>query len=284
MAGRIDDDERERLRRAYEIECELADRLRSASREERRSLYGAVYEELYRRVELPGNVEAQRAQVGLLMQLVEPFVDRRTSFLEVGAGSCDLSLALAERLDRVWAVDAVVPDLPPASVPTNFTFVRADRVGEVVPPASVDLALSCHFVEHLHPEDLPDHLAEVLDLLVEGGRYIVVTPNRIYGPHDVSKDFDHRARGLHLCEYTHRDLARELRCAGFTDVRIIGRLGEVPRNTGMGDIALIERLIDSLPGSWRRGLLAHAPRQAPFRPLEQVKLVGAKPAAGGVSQ
>ena len=40
----------EQLRHHYEVERELADRLRSASREERKQLYAGVYDELFRRV------------------------------------------------------------------------------------------------------------------------------------------------------------------------------------------------------------------------------------------
>ena len=41
---------RDLLRQHYEVERELSDRLRHATREERRSLYGQVYDELYQRV------------------------------------------------------------------------------------------------------------------------------------------------------------------------------------------------------------------------------------------
>ncbi len=279
MAEDTDRIERERLRRHFEIERELAARLREASKADRRRLYSEVYTELRRRVDLPGNREAQRAQVGLLLELLGPFVKGRSTFLEIGAGSCDLSLELARTLDTVWAVDAVDPELTPESTPDGFCFVAAGEVREIVPPASVDVALSCHFVEHLHPEDLVDHLAEVVELLADGGAYVVVTPNRIYGPHDISRGFSDRAVGLHLREYTHRDLARELRRAGFARVGAIGRLGARPKSGALGVIATVERLLDGLPGRWRRAVLAKAPRQAPFRPLEQVKLVGFK--AGG---
>ena len=40
----------EQLREQYEVEKELANRLRNASREERRYLYAALYDEFYRRV------------------------------------------------------------------------------------------------------------------------------------------------------------------------------------------------------------------------------------------
>jgi len=266
----------DRLRRHFEIERELARRLREASKADRGRLYAEVYEELQRRVELAGNRDAQRAQVGLLLELLGPFIEGRSRFLEIGAGSCDLSLELSRRLDTVWAVDAVDPGLAPESTPDGFRFVPAGEVRAVVSPASVDVAMSCHFVEHLHPEDLVDHLTEVFDLLAEGGAYVVVTPNRIYGPHDVSRGFSDRAEGLHLREYTHLDLARELRRAGFARVGVVGRLGERPKSGVLGVIGVVEWLIDGLPGRWRRAVLSKAPRKAPFRPLEQVKLVGFK--------
>jgi hypothetical protein len=218
--------------------------------------------------------------VGLLLQLVGPFIEGRSSFLEIGAGSCDLSLELARGVDTVWAVDAVDPGLAPGSTPNGFRFVPAGLVREIVPPASVEVALSCHFVEHLHPDDLRDHLGEILELLVDGGAYLVVTPNRIYGPHDISRGFSDRAEGLHLREYTHGDLARELRRAGFGEVAVVGRLGAPARPGGLRLIGALERLIDGLPGRWRRAMLSNAPRQAPFRPLEQVKLVGLKTRIG----
>lgn len=274
------DDERQRLRRHFEIERELAARLRRAPKTERKKLYKEVYSELFRRVDLPGNAEAQKAQVGLLLQLVEPFLTESTTFLEIGAGSCDLSLALAGRLPRVWAVDAVEPVVNSTRTPESFCFVSDDVFEDVVPDASVDLALSCHFVEHLHPDDLLDHLEMVRRKLAAGGAYAVVTPNRIYGPHDISRHFSDEPVGFHLREYSHIDLAAELDQAGFDPVRVIGRIGEEPKSGSRILVAAAERVVDALPRAIRLALLRNAPRQEPFRPLEQVKLVGFKPEAG----
>ncbi len=47
---RVDNRPPAMLRQHYEVEKELADRLRHATREERRILYGTVYDELYQRV------------------------------------------------------------------------------------------------------------------------------------------------------------------------------------------------------------------------------------------
>ena len=43
---------REELRQHYDVERELADRLRTASKDERRTLYAEVYDELFKRVPL----------------------------------------------------------------------------------------------------------------------------------------------------------------------------------------------------------------------------------------
>jgi SAM-dependent methyltransferase len=267
----------ERLRRHYDIERELADRLRRAGREERRGLYSEVYDEFFRRVDLPDNAEAQRAQVGLLLRLLEPFLRDGGSALEIGAGSGELSLALARRLDRVWAVDAVDPGIDSSDRPAGFTFVPSTDLASVVEDGEVDVAVSCHFVEHLHPDDLQEHLGEVLDKLKPGGVYVVVTPNRLYGPHDISRSFSRVPQGFHLREYTHLELGGELRCAGFRPVRAIGPLGEPPGASRWWAVATAERALGAIPDALRRPLLERAPRRPPFRPLEQVKLAGFKP-------
>ena len=103
-----------------------------------------------------------------------------------------------------------------------------------------------------------------------------MTPNRLYGPHDISRYFSDRPLGFHLREYTHLELAAEMRRADYRRVLPIVGFGEVPARGGWGRVAAAERVLDSLPNRFRRWLLERAPRQAPFRPLEQVKLVGCR--------
>ena len=88
----------ERLRQHYEVERELAARLRAASADERRRLYAVLYDELYRRVpdhpQLTGksSAESTAATVATRMKLLRRFLRPDTTFLEVGAGDCALSL------------------------------------------------------------------------------------------------------------------------------------------------------------------------------------------------
>ncbi len=193
----------------------------------------------------------------------------------MGSGDCALALHLAGRLRRVTVVEASREIVAGLELPENFRLVEASGAACALPDRSADLAFSCHFVEHLHPEDAREHAAEMRRILRPGGRYVVVTPNRIYGPHDVSRYFADEALGLHLREYTHGELAGLLRAAGFRRVSRLRGIGRAPEERPVLPAAVAEAAVDHLPVGLRRSLLARWSRgtSPPFRPLEQVMLV-----------
>jgi SAM-dependent methyltransferase len=247
----------EELRAQVEVERELAARLREAS--DRRGLYSAVYDEFDRRVPKPPEDGADAQWVLSQQQLLlEPFLVSRPRFLEVGGGNGLLAAELRRRLPRVIVVDAhartpevIVCDTPPYPLPDGC----------------VDLAFSSHTIEHLVDEDALLHLREMRRLLAPGGRYICVTPNRLWGPHDVSKHFSDVAAGLHLREYTHGELIGLMKKAGFRRCRVMGPHVKT---------VLLERLIASLPRTLGRRALEvlSIGRQAPLRLFEQVMATG----------
>jgi SAM-dependent methyltransferase len=270
-----------RLREQYEVERALADRLRSANKGERRGMYREVYDELFRRLEdhpqhrQAADRQARAHEVSLQLTLLRPFTDRETRFLEVGAGDCALSLEMARHVQHVTAVDASAEIASAGLPPDNFRLVLADGPPLPLEDGSVDLAYSCHFIEHLHPEDAHDHLSDVRRLLAVGGRCVVVTPNRLLGPHDISKHFDRVATGLHLREYSNGDLTRLLRRTGFRRIRALRGVGKPPVPCPPWPVAAMESVLEPLPKGLRLGLLRflRPSAEAPFRPLEQVVLV-----------
>lgn len=272
------------LRRQLEVERELARRLWAASKEERRRLYGAVYDELFRR--LPDQPQlAQKADpaaraelVRLQTALLEPFLPGVRTFLEIGAGDGSLVRSLAPRIERVYAIEASKTIVAGEPVPPNLEVLPASGERIDLPDGTVDLAFSSHFVEHLHPDDLAGHLAEMGRLLRPGTPYICVTPNRLYGPHDVSGYFSDVLQGLHLAEYTHGSLGRALATAGFRRVRVLRGIGRPPTAWPLTPYALLEGLLDFLPPAVRRRLGRVLPGGGapPFRALEQVKLVATR--------
>ncbi len=95
--------------------------------------------------------------------------------------------------------------------------VHLDRFEQ---PGSYDAVISANVLEHLHPEDLPQHLASVRTILAPGGRYVLTTPHAYLGPTDLSRVFKFgQPICLHLKEYRYRDLRQPLRAAGFETVR-----------------------------------------------------------------
>jgi len=226
MAG--DGRTQERVRAHYEIEVELADRLRRAPPEERRRLYGEVYDELFRRVpDHPQLVRredsgTQAAYAERQVALIREFLPEGGNYVEIGAGDCATVRRVARFASTAAAVE-VSADIVPSDLPSNVRVVISDGVSVPVAEGSADVVYSNQLMEHLHPEDAMEQLRNIADVLRPGGRYICITPNRLSGPHDISAAFDDEARGFHLREYTYRELGAALRRAGFRRIRVAER-------------------------------------------------------------
>ena len=120
-------------------------------------------------------------------------------------------------------------------------------------PVKATLIFSNQLMEHLHPDDARDQLANVFDALESGGKYFCITPNRMSGPHDVSGGIDEVARGFHLREYTNRELAGLFRSAGFARVQAFARIRNFQTTLPLGVVTALETVVGWLPRSlqWR---------------------------------
>jgi SAM-dependent methyltransferase len=249
---------REQLRRHYEVERELADRLRAAPAEERKRLYSSVYDELFRRVpdhpQLTWKADAaERAQtVEAQLAVLDRFLSPDTAFLEIGAGDCALSLAASERVRRVYALDVSAEITRDLETPENFELILSDGTSVPVAEGSVEVAYSNQLMEHLHPDDAKQQLLEIRRALAPGGVYVCITPNRLLGPADISKHFDPVATGFHLKEYTNGELASLCREVGFRRVQALVWLKWFGIRVPSFVPAAAERLAERLPRNARR--------------------------------
>jgi SAM-dependent methyltransferase len=209
----------DRLLAHYTFERQLSDRLRRASREERRTLYTEVYSELLASLpDHPQNCAARsntQERVDAQMRTIVNHPDPGYVFLEVGCGSAALAFAIAPRVSIAYAMDVTDALVDFAKAPSNFHFVHTNGVEIPLDTASIDIAYSNQLMEHLHPDDASDQLKEIYRVLKPGGRYICITPSRLTGPHDISCYFDHEARGFHLREYDYSSLSALFKGAGF---------------------------------------------------------------------
>jgi SAM-dependent methyltransferase len=245
---------REQLLRHYEVERELADRLRASTREERAHLFATLYQELFDRV--PDHprltrIETEEDRKRLMQRqwrLLEPLLTPQMSFLEIAPGDCLLSYEAARHVSRSFAADISDqrgPHLPPA--PENFSFVVYDGYELPLEANSIDAAFSYQFLEHLHPDDVRPHLELILRVLKPGGFYLLSTPHCFTGPHDISRHFSDVPRGFHLKEWTHFELFAFMRELGFSECLPVRQGKPVTGGLMRGVLLGLERAISVLP-------------------------------------
>ena len=265
-----------RLRAHYEVEAELAARLRGSHPDERRRLYSELYSELFAR--LPDHPQhridpAKRQrnaanQIALLRSHLRP----GDTYVEIGCGDAAVTQALAPFVQAAIGIDVTPVLIDQVGAPANFRFVHTNGTDLALDTGCADLVYSNQLMEHLHPDDAERQLREVCRILKPGGAYICSTPNRITGPHDISCYFGHEPTGFHLREYDHATLAAMFSAAGFRSARahvtVKGRRLTLP----VPPVGFIERLVMRLPGAVRRRLVGIGP----VRNLAGVMLIGRK--------
>ena len=259
------------VREHYLIERSLADRLRSTPRAERPAAYAAVYDELFRSIphhpqilaRASGDFAAQRRRsVEYQWSFLKRFVGAADVFMEVGAGDCALSTRAAATARHVYAVDVSDEITRGAGRPANLEVRLTAGAAIPLPNGAVQVAFSNQLMEHLHPDDALDQLCEIWRSLSSGGVYVCITPNRLSGPHDVSAHFDEQATGLHLREYSARELRALFYNAGFRTLQFFaGARGWYVRVPYVL-IALAERTLEALPDRLRKTLARFAPARA----------------------
>jgi SAM-dependent methyltransferase len=250
------------IRHHYLVERELAHRLRNATREERRHLYTAVYNELFERVPdhpqnvMKRNATAQAAEAARQLGLIKRFLRADANYVEIGPGDCALALAVSERVARVYAVDVSDGITACARTPANFQLIISDGTSVPVQEGSIDIVYSNQLMEHLHEDDAKLQLQHIFDALRRGGTYVCVTPNRLCGPHDISAHFDTEPTGLHLKEYNNEDLVRMFHDVGFRKFRALLSYKQLvfPTLLPIWPFVLFERLLQLMPRGPTRAL------------------------------
>lgn len=251
----------EQLKEHYEVEKELASRLRVGTKQERQYLYNELYDQLFKQI--PHHPQLIRRadpnvfirEVTQKMQLLTRFLDHESIFLEVGPGDCKLSFEVTKHVKKVYAVDVSQEITKNLNIPQNFELIISDGCSIPLPENTVTVAFSNQLMEHLHPDDAIEQLHNIYRVLVPNGIYVCITPNRLAGPHDISKYFnDEIATGFHLKEYTHTELSSLLSSVGFSKIdAYIGGKG-IYTSFPSFPIKVCETLLSRIPFSARRNI------------------------------
>lgn len=250
----------DRLRVHYEVERELAARLRNSTRAERATLFATLYGELFMRVPDHPRLtrrdtpEYSRRKVQSQLRLVRPFLKPDTVFLEFAPGDCRLAAAVASEVRSVIGVDISDQRTQGEASPPNLELIVYDGYNLAVPDATADVIFSYQFLEHLHPDDVDAHFVLVRRLLKPGGVYVFDTPHRYSGPHDVSRHFGNELVCFHFQEWTYRGMRRLLKRHGFTQTCAF-RFGK-PLSSRVPNLAndLVEFVAGILPARVRQAV------------------------------
>lgn len=249
----------EQLRRHYEEEKKIADRLRRSSREQRTEIMRTMYDELFAKVpEHPRLTDRQDTKstqryVSNQMKLLKHYLKPEYTFAEFGPGNCSLAIAVCSGVKNVYAIDISEKIDPAAKKPDNFKFIVFDGYNLDLPRESIDIAFSNQVIEHLHPDDITTHFRLVHRLLKTNGRYVFCTPQKLCGPFDISRHFSDLPQGFHLKEWTFKELAQIIKSTGFSHWQGFWYISGIRFWMPKCLILVLERLIKLLPVKVRQG-------------------------------
>jgi SAM-dependent methyltransferase len=161
--------------------------------------------------------------------LVHSDLFENRSVIDFGCGYGLSTELLSKYANKVYGIDCVEACINSAKNMfedvTNIEFKLIDNLKLPIADCSIGAAYSNDFIEHIHPDDAIFHLQEIYRVLETGGSYLIWTPGKNTGPHDITKAFypqrhGFKSLGSHIQEYTFEELADLIRQIGFTTIII----------------------------------------------------------------
>jgi SAM-dependent methyltransferase len=273
-----------RRREQFQFERELRARILLSPAAARQAVISQAYGELFERFPDHAvflNTAERRREMGRLAAgMIAPLARPGWRVLEIGCGRGDALEALAHAGLTCVGIEPSRHMIDVCGERSLVTVVygTADRLE--FPPESFDLLFSQQVLEHLHPDDVPVHFREAWRVLRPGGVLAIETPNRRTGPQDISRGFTRTAEGLHLKEWSFRELIREYRNAGFVRPRgivappfiarrssVVHRMSTVPAGMKLAE----DMALGLVPGQGLRTLVGKV------LGLDDIFLIGSKP-------
>jgi SAM-dependent methyltransferase len=229
----------ERMAEAFALEREFHRAILSEpSAERRRALYNDIYTRVFAiyGFEFKVPVDPGPSPRDALVRLLMPEL-RGRAILDVGCGAGEFLFSCSRLAEPTRLVGIDVFAQPTEIPERRLSFLRKDVVNFSL-FEQFDVAMSDNVYEHIAPQDAPAHLASIRLALRSGGTLIVLTPNRLFGPWDVTRIFDDSysgrisAQGTHVNETTFSEILPRLAAAGFGRFRSL-----VPTARSRGHLA-----------------------------------------------
>lgn len=225
----------ERLIQAYEIEKEFHYKiLNESSKQERKKLYHEVYpkvHKIYGKAE--SDITTNQNPKEFLVTILKKELENK-SILDVGCGEGYFLSAVADKLksQELVGIDISIP--PKSFLHKSIKFVKSDIIDFILND-KFDVVIADQVLEHIAPADLPSFFSSVKNVIKSGGKFILLLPNLLFGPSDVTRIKDYsqsgkiKAEGTHLFETTYAELLPILENYGFKNFRTICQIPKLKK-------------------------------------------------------
>lgn len=248
------------IKNRYILEKSLAEKLRRANQKERMDMYSKVYDDFYQKYKKPEKI--YRIPISCFpniilryqFSLIKPFIKPSSNYLEIGAGDCKFAVKMSKYFKNIYIIDVSKEISKDITLPLNINLIISNGVDIDLPENFINIAFSFSVIEHIHPDDLLIQLKNVHKCLSPSGIYISSTPNRLLGPHDISKIFERTATGFHLKEYTANELESVFKQAGFSKIVIFASLIWFTFKIPLRIIKVIDSVLFLIPYNIRKKL------------------------------
>jgi 2-polyprenyl-3-methyl-5-hydroxy-6-metoxy-1,4-benzoquinol methylase len=251
----------EQLWNHYLVEKAIAERLKAAGPEGRRSIYATMYDELFDHVpdhpRLTQRIDEKlsRQANAAKLTLLAGYLKRSSVVIEFAPGDCKFAMEMAKHVAHVYAIDISDQRVAGDVMPANCELIVYDGCDvNHIKPGSIDVVFSYNLIEHLFEDDTRRHFDLVLRLLKSSGMYVFKTPHAFVGPTDVSGYFADEPEGFHLKEWTFGELRHLLLELGYGQLRAYRQVKSVSVRVPWCWYDAWEYLLRVMPRSYSRRL------------------------------
>lgn len=240
-----------KIKAEYESEKMIHQRFFNSDQEERKRLYLELYNNHFSKFPKAfQSFEDADKEIGVISR----FLNKNKLMLEIGTGDGHFAKEVYKHVEKLTTLDVAeksnqaLEEIPEIKQ-LQFNGLEAD-----LPADHFDIAYSNQIFEHLHPDDAGAHLKIARKALKPGGKYIIITPHRYCGPHDLSRHFDREARGLHLREYTYQEIYKIAKNNNFSKCEIYIQRNRYSLRVCRQMIFCFEKFLNILPYRIRKVL------------------------------
>ncbi len=210
----------------------------------------------------------KRAELQELLDTLRPFLDADTVYAEIGAGDCALTMMVAPFVRKAYAIDVSETVTRGASAP-NLEVVLSDGVSTLV---KATLIFSNQLMEHLHPDDAVDQLANVFAALGVRRALFLHHPQPSRRPaRRLARHRSGRPR-IPPARIHEPELAGLFRSVGFGRVQAFVRIRNFQTTLPLFFVTALEAIIGALP----RGLGYRAANLPVLRRVLEVQLIATR--------